>query len=193
MARIKGLALRARLDFLETKFGREGLLKVLETLPPRQREVLAHGVLISSWYPLELSDALLGGAERVHGRSDGALCQEIGAASGRKGLTTVYRVFTSNSQSEAIGEQMAKTTALVWQTYYDTGRFSTCVLGENSIRSELTGMKLEAPWLCHILLGYQAAHIEVLGGCKVVVTHPECTLRGDNSCAWVSRWELPSS
>jgi hypothetical protein len=193
MARIKGLALRARIDFLETKFGRAGLLKVLETLAPQQREVLEQGVLISSFYPLALSDALLGAAERVHGRGDGALCREIGAASGRKGLTTVYRVFTTSSQHEAIGEQMARTTALVWQTYYDTGRFATRVVSETSIRSELTGIKLEAPWLCHILLGYQAAHIEVLGGRNVEVTHPECTLRGDNCCAWESRWELPGS
>lgn len=127
--------------------------RVLAELSPELRATIQDGVLVSAWYPLELSDAVLGAAERLLGRGDGALCEAIGRASARKGLTSTYAVFALQAHGSEIAEKMQRTTSLVWRTYYDAGEFRTQATGPHTLRSELTGMKLQTPWLCYVLVG----------------------------------------
>jgi predicted hydrocarbon binding protein len=188
MAGIKGLAVQARLDYLAKRFGADGLQRVIVALPRAHREAIERGILISDWYPLELSDGLLGTAERVLGTGDGSICYEIGRASGRKGLTTVHRGFTENSAALEIAEKMARTTSLLWKTHYDSGAFETHAVDDCAIQSELNGIQVRTPWMCHVLRGYLTSHIEVLGGNQVVVTHTSCAARNQERCIWDSRW-----
>lgn len=190
MAQIKGLAVRARLEYLEQQFGRQGLSRVVDALTPEHRELLRDGVLVSGWYPLSLSDDLLGCAERLLGRGDGGLCREIGRASARKGLAGVHSAFAGKLDPDEIAAKMARSTALLWQSYYDRGTMTTRALDTGGIESELTGMDVTEPWLCHVLTGYIGAHVEVLGGSNVTVVHAQCHSRGEPRCVWSTRWRL---
>jgi predicted hydrocarbon binding protein len=185
---IKGTAIRARLDYLAEKFGETGRRRVLDTLGDEHRAQLENGVLLCSWYPLELSDALLDAAERVLGKSDGAICRAIGRASARKGLTSTYALFATQAQAVAIADKMERTTSLVWRSYYDVGEFHTRATGASALESELTGVTLTSRWLCQILVGYIAGHVEVLGGVDVTVVHASCVLRGKPRCVWEATW-----
>ena len=189
MTRIKGTAVRARLDYLAANYGEAGLQRVLDELGPELRSELADGVLVSAWYPLELSEAVLGAAERLLGRGDGSLCQAIGLASARKGLTSTYAAFAAQPQVSEIAAKMQRTTSLVWRSYYDEGEFNTRATGPTTLQSELTGMKLRTPWLCHVLVGYIAGHVEVLGGHAVSVVHASCVQRKDARCLWDASWQ----
>jgi hypothetical protein len=189
VARIKGTALRARLDYLATRFGETGLRRVLDQLSAELHAEIADGVLVSAWYPLELSEAILGGAERLLGKGDGSLCEAIGLASARKGLTSTYAAFAVQPEVSEIADKMRRTTSLVWRSYYDSGEFHTVATGPTTLRSELTGMKLQSPWLCHVLIGYIAGHVEVLGGHNVRVAHVSCVLRGRSQCLWDASWQ----
>lgn len=186
--RIKGLAVQARLDYLEREHGSEGLLRVIAGLRPEHRNAIEQGVLVSGWYPLSLSDDLLGCAERLLGRGDGSLCRQIGRASGRKGLTTVHSVFGGRVDAVDIGAKMARSTKLVWQVHYDRGAMVTRELGPYAIVSVLEDFEVQEPWLCHVLTGYLGAHIAVLGGHDVTVEHTRCRCEGDDRCEWISRW-----
>lgn len=188
VARIKGTAVRARLDYLAAAYGDAGLRRVLDQLSPKLRLEIEGGVLVTEWYPLELSDAVLGAAERLFGKADGALCQAIGRASARKGLTTTYAAFAAKPQSSEIAEKMQRTTSLVWRSYYDVGEFHTHATGPNTLQSELTGLERQTPWLCHVLVGYIGGHIEVLGGEEVKVVHTSCKQRGEPRCSWDAEW-----
>jgi predicted hydrocarbon binding protein len=189
VARIKGTAVRARLDYLAARFGETGLQRVLDQLSAELHAEIADGVLISAWYPLELSEAILGAAERLLGKGDGSLCEEIGLASARKGLTSTYAAFAVQPEASGIADKMRRTTSLVWRSYYDVGEFNTFATGPTTLRSELTGMKLQSPWLCHVLIGYIAGHVEVLGGHNVRVAHVSCVLRGRSRCRWEASWQ----
>ena len=181
--------MRARLDYLAATYGEAGQRRVLDQLSPKLRSEVEDGVLVSEWYPLELSDAVLEAAERLFGKADGALCQAIGLASARKGLTTTYAVFAAKPQSSEIADKMERTTSLVWRSYYDVGEFHTHATGTNTLQSELTGLKLKTPWLCHVLVGYITGHVEVLGGEHVKVVHTSCTQRGEPRCLWDAAWQ----
>ncbi|MDD9967088.1 MAG: hypothetical protein OXR73_12725 [Myxococcales bacterium] len=188
MARIKGAAIRARLDYLVAHYGPKAQARVLEALKPEYRASVDNGILVSGWYPLGLSDSLLEAAEHLLGEGDGAICREIGRTSARKGLTSTYSVFAERLTAEQIADKMERTTSLVWRSYYDEGVFHTRARGETSVESELTELELQAPWLCHIVGGYIAGHVEVLGGQSVLVEHTSCTLRGRQQCIWEAHW-----
>jgi predicted hydrocarbon binding protein len=160
----------------------------MTALAPAQRDTIERGILISDWYPIELSDAVLGAAELMLGKGDGAICCEIGKASGRKGLTTVHRAFAQNAQLVDIADKMSRTTSLLWKTHYDTGSFDTRVVDAHAIQSELRGMQVRQPWMCHVLVGYLTSHIEVLGGREVTVAHTTCSARHEKRCIWDARW-----
>jgi predicted hydrocarbon binding protein len=180
---------RARLDYLAANYGQAGQQRVLDALPAELRAVLDDGILISDWYPLELSEAILDAAERLLGDNDGALCQAIGLASARKGLTSTYAVFASRPDADEIALKMQRTTSLVWRSYYDVAEFHTRATGRDKLQSELTGLNLQTPWLCHVLIGYITGHVEVLGGRNVSVTHVSCTHRGQARCLWEATWQ----
>jgi hypothetical protein len=188
MAQVKGLAVKARIDYLHKQFGAAGLQRVLDGLSAEHRALIDEGVLVSSWYPLALSDALLGTAERLLGRGDGSLCREIGMASGRSGLAGAHRRFAERLDPLQIGAKMEHSTRLLWQSYYDKGSMLTRATGPLAIETELAGIELRQPWLCHVLTGYITAHIEVLGGHGVRVTHGECRVRAQPRCIWSASW-----
>lgn len=189
MAKVKGTAVRARLEYVRANFGEGGLAKVLSALQPEHRELVRGDIVISEWYPLSLSDDILGCVENLFGEGNGTLCQEIGAASCRNGLRTVYGVFTTGNEVN-ISDKLARTTRLLWKTYYDEGDLLTVSTGPTSIESELTGVVVKTPWLCHVLTGYIRAHIEVLGGHQVQLVHTECRTRKQGRCRWIGRWKL---
>lgn len=188
MVRIKGLAVRARLDYLERQFGPNGASQVVAALTPAHRELLGDGVLASEWYPLSLSEDILDCAERLLGRSDGSLCREIGKASARKGLTTARSAFAAKPRPGEIAAKMARSTELLWQSYYDRGSMRTRAIGQHEIESELMDIDVERRWMCHVLTGYIGAHIEVLGGSEVSVRHAQCRSTGADRCVWRARW-----
>jgi hypothetical protein len=188
MVRIKGLAVRARLDYVEAQFGPQGKSRVVNALTPAHRELLRDGVLVSGWYPLALSDDILGCAERLLGASDGSLCREIGKASARKGLTGARSAFAAKPSPGEIAAKMARSTELLWQSYYDTGSMCTRTVDEHEIESELIGIDVDSRWMCQVLTGYIGAHIEVLGGSNVTVDHAQCRSTGAKRCIWRARW-----
>jgi predicted hydrocarbon binding protein len=189
MARIKGLAVQSRLDYFARHFGAAGLARVVEALSPEHAELVRGGLLVSDWYPLSLNEDLLACGERLLGKRDGSLCEQIGRASGRKGLSTVHGAFASKVDAREIGPKMVRSTATLWRVHYDQGSFTTIVLDDSSIESVLEGIEVKEPWICHVLTGYVAAHIEVLGGKNVSVTHVHCRSRRARECKWIARWE----
>ena len=54
MGRIKGAAIRARLEFLRKDHGDDAVVKVIETLDPMDQVVLSGTVLPSIWYPFHV-------------------------------------------------------------------------------------------------------------------------------------------
>ena len=189
MARIKGLAVQSRLDYVARHFGQAGLKRVVDALAPNHADLLRGGVLVSDWYPLSLNEDLLACAERLLGKSDGSLCEQIGRASGQKGLSTVHGAFAARVDPKEIGPKMVRSTGTLWRVHYDKGSFTTTTIDDYTIESLLEGIDVKQPWICHVLTGYVAAHIEVLGGKHVSVRHVLCRSRGDRECKWLARWE----
>lgn len=189
MVQIKGRAIRVRIDYVTERFGVAGWERVRAALQPAHAALLEGGVLLSGWYPLSLSNDLLGCAEVQLADGDGRLCREIGAASARRGLEGVHSAFSGATRASQIAAKMERSTSLLWQVHYDSGAMHTRAIGAHAIESELDGIQVDAPWMCHVLSGYLGAHIEVLGGDGVAVEHRYCHSRGDGCCVWHSIWE----
>lgn len=186
MARIKGVAIQSRLQFIESRFGSEGLERVLDRLPPEHRKWLTEPVLVSRWYPLALSEAILDAAETLFGRRDGALCREMGATSCRLSLQKLYRGFAAPRDTSHLALRLREA---LWKHYYDEGKLEARRLDEGAIEVELKNLAESTRWTCDLLVGYMEALEELWGHRHVTVTHARCRSRGAPSCVFSIRFE----
>lgn len=185
MAMVKGTAIQARMDYLRSRFGPDGLAKVLDSLAPEHRSLVTKPILVSNWYPMELSDEIMGAAEEHLGKGDGSLCRDIGVLSCKVGLQTVYKAF---SRPDDPSSAVTRLTGLLWKSYYDTGEMVGRVRGPDSAEILISGIQLRKPWLCHLLVGFIATILEEWGGSHSRASHPECMARGDSRCLFLVEW-----
>jgi hypothetical protein len=69
MQQIKGSVIKSRLAFVEEHFGRAGLERLIESLPPADRQTLAM-VLPVKWYPFALGERVDDAIVRVLAAGD---------------------------------------------------------------------------------------------------------------------------
>ena len=51
---VKGSALVSTLEFVEIKYGKDAIQKVLEKLPEEDRKILSEPIMQPIWYPFKL-------------------------------------------------------------------------------------------------------------------------------------------
>jgi len=180
-AHVKGVVLKARLNFLAKFHGEEAYDRLLESLKPETRAVLRDGVLISSWYPVEVSVEMMQTMDRLFGKGDLALCREMGRYSAQVSLKGVYRGYARENDFNFVNRMTPK----MWQQYYDSGRMETETLGKGRAVTRITDFAEPNRVLCLGTLGWLEAANEVWGAQNVTVEETKCRLRGDNCCEYM--------
>ena len=80
MQQIKGAVLKSRLAFVQENFGKDGLQRVLASLPEGDQRTLKM-LFTSNWYPFEMGKALDDAIVRVFGGGKAQFFERLGAAS----------------------------------------------------------------------------------------------------------------
>lgn len=184
MARVKGSTVTARLQYLESKFGRDAKTRIVASLKPEHRRVLEDGVLPHQWVPFELFVDLNVEIDRVHGNGDLALCEEMGAHGAEANLPTLYRVFYKLGTPMFIFRKAAR----LWEVHYDSGRLVPLQEGPTTVRLKI--IDFETPHRSHCLsvLGWATRSIELSGAKVTERSEARCRTRGDNACELVATW-----
>jgi predicted hydrocarbon binding protein len=183
---VKGIAIKARVAYIQARFGEEGLARVMEALSPEHRSYLRDDVIVSSWYPFALFEDIMACAERIFGKNDGALCREAGAASCRLGFETVYNKFATASD---IPKAIANFTTILWKSYYDTGRLEVRSPSPGYVEVELCDFKVPHRTLCYALVGFFETALKIWGASHVLVAHPSCHEKGAKNCIFAVSWD----
>jgi hypothetical protein len=97
--KIKGSVLKSRLAFVEQRFGREGLQKVMESLEPEDRGALEN-VLPVAWLEFELGKRLDDTIVRVLGGGRAEVFERLGEASAEANLTSVHSAFLTSGDPQ---------------------------------------------------------------------------------------------
>ncbi|MEW6758728.1 MAG: DUF2378 family protein [Acidobacteriota bacterium] len=182
--RIKGNVLIARRAFVEKHFGAEGWRKVMEALPPHDREAFGEGITAMLWYPFALGRNLDDAIVRVLGRGNESVFEEIGAESARANLTGVHKDFLTPGDPQAFMANMPT----VYRFYYDTGRRAHEATGPTSCVLTTYDADSFSAVDCLTVVGWLKEGLRMCGASNPAVVEETCRARGGDCCRYRVRW-----
>lgn len=185
MAHCKGIAVLARLKWVQQHHGADGTARLLEALPIGTRETVERHVLPHGWVPMLHFVELNVAADRLFGKGDLALCKVMGAWAAAETLPKLFRLFYRLGSPTFIFERASK----LWSAHYDSGMLSLLEPQATSCRLALS--EFDAPHRAHCLsvLGWAGKSAELAGSTLVESDEVRCRTRGDPRCEMVLRWE----
>jgi uncharacterized protein (TIGR02265 family) len=181
---IKGAVLKSRIAFIEDHFGKDGVQKVLTSLPLDDQRPLRL-LFTSNWYPFELGKRLDDAIVRVlaDGRPD--FFERLGAASAEKNLGSLHAGYLTPGDPQAF---LAKAPQ-IYSLYYETGRREYTPTGPNSgVLTTYEAETFSGPD-CMTVIGWYKKALEMCGARKVSVAEDECRANGGAVCRYRVEWQ----
>jgi hypothetical protein len=183
MQQIKGSVIKSRLAFVEEHFGKTGLERLLDSLPPADRQSLAM-VLAIKWYPFDLGERLDDGIVRVLAAGDRQFFERLGEASAEKNLTTVHKGFLNDRDPHAF---LAK-APVIYRMYYESGRREYERTGDRAgMLTTFDAETFSAPD-CLTVVGWHRRALAMLGVADPLVAEEECRAKGGTVCRYRLSW-----
>jgi hypothetical protein len=183
--KVKGTALVATERFLRERYGDEGLKRVLAALGAEDRGAIETGLLVSTWYPMELLLRLMRTAKEQLAPADLDFFRNLGRASAEYGLTTVYRIFFKIGSPQFILSKSSR----MFSSYYDTGDMQVVSIGPGHAIVELVGFEGGSTEYCERIHGWMGRTMELSGARNLRTVHPLCVHRGDAVCRHEGYWD----
>jgi len=184
MQQIKGSVVKSRLAFVEEHSGKEGVAKVLATLPEDDRKALA-SVITVKWYPLDLGTRLDDAIVRVLGGGKPEFFERLGAASAEKNLNSVHKAFVTKGDPHAF---LTRTPA-IYSMYYEKGRREYEKTGEKSAVLTTHDAEVFSAPDCLTIVGWHRRALEMCSARAVRVVETECRAKGGAVCRYNLSWE----
>lgn len=184
MQQIKGSVLKTRMAFVEEHSGKDGVERVLATLPPADRQALSM-ILTVQWYPFELGKRLDDAIVRVLGNGRPEFFDRLGVASAERNLATIHKGFLAPGNAHGFLEK----APTIYRLYYETGRREYRKTGERS--GEITTHDAEtfsAPD-CLTIVGWHRRALELCGVKNPKVVEQECRAKGGSVCRYAVTWD----
>ena len=184
--KIKGSVLLAREVFVKKHFNLEAWDRVLQALPPTERELIAVRLSNVGWYPFEVGMRLDDAIVRILGRGNPKIFEGIGAASARENLATVHKSFLAPGNPQAF---MAK-APIIYGFYYDTGRRTYEATGPNSCVLTTYDADTYSSVDCLTVVGWHKEGLAMCGARDVSALEETCRARGDAVCRYSFTWKM---
>ena len=183
---IKGLVIQARKEFVDDNFGRGAWEKVLEALPPEERDMLKNLILTAKWYPFELGERLDRAIVNVLGGGKEKFFEDIGAKSAQRSLTKVHKSFlTPGDPQTFLGK-----TGIIYNFYYDTGRREYTPAGPDSGVMTTYDAKTFSVPDCLTVIGWHKEALRMCGARNVEIVEEECRAKGGSCCRYRIKWNM---
>ena len=178
----KGIGFKNVRAFIEGRFGHAAYEAIVGQLSEADRRALV-GVIPMGWYELALYARLINMLNRLHGRGDLSLLDELGRYEAAQDLTTVHRLFMRVANPGLILDK----TMTLWRRFHDTGEWKVVREGTTATGT-LRGWGVADAGMCAELTGYILGIISVGSGKDVQVRHVACRAGGAEACVFEGRW-----
>lgn len=181
---VKAQGLLNATKYLEEAYGQPALRDVIRACsePLRSRYVAAIAI---EWHPVEELVELLEVADRLLGRGDGRIAEEIGASGARANLRgTLTRLAFYVSRPEFLLQRVSS----LWRQFNDEGSMALLGVTDTSATIEVRGIKKPYWLFCCTITGWGREIVSAFGGTSVTAKHIECRARGASRCVWEVRW-----
>ena len=184
MQQIKGAILKTRLAFVEQHWGREGLDRVVASLPDEDQRAL-RTVLTVKWYPFAVGERLDRAIVDVLGEGRTEVFERLGAASADANLSTVHKQFLTPGRPHVFLGKAPQ----IYGFYYETGRRTYEQTGEASgVLTTYDAETFSTPD-CLSVIGWYKRALELCGVQNVSIQEDECRARGGAVCRYKVAWQ----
>ena len=184
MQQIKGAILKSRLAFVEQHWGRDGVERVVGSLPDEDQRAL-RTVLTVKWYPFDLGKRVDEAIVQVLGNGRTDFFERLGEASAEKNLNTVHAGYLTKGDGHAF---LSKSPS-IYSLYYETGRREYEPVGpKEGVLTTHDAETFSAPD-CLTVVGWYRKALEMCGLKGVQVREEECRAKGGSVCRYRVRWE----
>jgi uncharacterized protein (TIGR02265 family) len=184
MQQIKGAVLKSRLAFVERHSGKEGVQRVLESLPAADQRTLRL-VFTSNWYPFELGEALDQAIVQVIAGGDSEFFERLGEASAEGNLGGIHSGYLTKGDAHAF---LAKAPS-IYSLYYESGRREYQPVGPNEgVLTTFDATDFSAPD-CLTVIGWHRKALEMCGVPGVRIVEEECRAKGGTVCRYRVSWQ----
>ena len=183
MQQIKGAILKSRLGFVEQHWGREGVERVLGSLPEEDQRAL-RAVLTVKWYPFELGERLDAAIVEVLAGGRSEVFERLGAASADANLTTLHKQFLSPGRPHVFLGKAPQ----IYGFYYETGSRTYEATGERSGVITTSDAETFSVPDCLTVIGWYRRALEMCGVEGVRIVEDECRARGGQVCRYRIEW-----
>ena len=188
MQQIKGAVLKSRLAFVEQHAGKEGVNRVLQSMPPADQRTLKL-VFTSNWYPFELGTALDEAIVREIGAGDPGFFERLGEASAESNLGGIHSGYLTRGDAHGF---LAKAPS-IYSLYYESGRREYQPVGPNEgVLTTIDAASFSAPD-CQTVIGWHRKALEMCGLKGVQIVEEECRAKGGAVCRYRVRWARHSA
>jgi hypothetical protein len=184
MAHCKGIAVTARLKWVQRLHGDPGWARFRDALGDDTRDAVERHILPHGWVPMRTFVDVNVTIDRLFGAGDLRLCRELGAWAAQENLPKVFKLFYRLGTPTFIFERAAK----LWTAHYDSGRLELDSPADK--RAHLSLFDFAEPHRAHCLsvLGWAAKSIELSGAKVVESDEVRCRTRGDDRCELAVAW-----
>ncbi len=185
---IKGLVIQNRKEFAEECFSKEAWQRVLDSLPPGDREAIGDIVLAAGWYPFELGERIDRAIVDVLGGGRAQVFEDIGAKSAQRSLLKVHRSFLTRGDPHAF----MKKSEIMYKFYYDTGRREYMPTGPKSGVMTTYDAEISSIADCLTVIGFHKEALRLCGAQSVEAVEEECRAKGGSCCRYRFTWSMRS-
>ena len=181
---IKAQGLLNAAEWIEEQYGQASLRDVIRACGPEVRDRYTSAIAIN-WHPMAEFVEFLEVADRLLGRGDGRIAEEIGAAGARKNMKgAMLRLAFYLSKPDFLMKRITQ----LWRQFNDEGSMELLHIDEFSSSIEVKGVTRPQWLFCCTLTGWSREVSNALGGQHPVVKHTDCRARGQSRCIWQLKW-----
>lgn len=185
VANVKGSALSSRVLWVQLNHGSAGLARLLPQCSPELRSAIEIGINKAKWYPFDQFIELIATIDRLFGKGDLSLVDELARHGADANLTTIYRLFYKVGTTHWILGRAVR----LWSAHYDSGFLEVMTRGPRTAVLRIRDFDTPHEIHCRSVLGWAKRSIELSGGKGVVSTETRCRMKGDDFCQLESTWE----
>jgi hypothetical protein len=187
MPEVKGVQVRATIQFLKEQYGEEAVEAQINALDPEVRFLLPSILLDSNWYPYTIWRPIRQISRALSTETGDEVAMAMGSFIAQYVFTGVYKSLLINDPAKLL----EKFPSIHEFFYRDTNTLETEVLGPNSglVRYRYNQGIQPARSTCQSTLGFWRRALELTGAVRVRGKHRKCLTEGHDACLYEFEWQ----
>jgi predicted hydrocarbon binding protein len=139
------------------------------------------------WVPVGAMIDLAESADRVVGRHDGKVAEQIGESHARAITRGPFRVVARVANASFLMRRAAR----VWRQQHDAGAIELLEADDHACELEVQGVP-DPQWIfCALLTGWTREVARASSHVDAIVKHTQCRANGATRCLWHVVWSAP--